>query len=399
MVCIKRIHKERDYMADPKKATRRPKGDGSIQKLPNGKYKAQITIGYQNGKQVRKSITGSKTEVVLALNQFKADKLKGTLTGPNAITFETYAKRWLEIKKGSAIKLRSYVTYEDALTRHILPFFKDYRIQKITTGIINDYIMEKTKAEVASNTLIQHKSIIHSVLEAAISEGIIGSNPTSNAITITRRKTEKSILSEEEMTRLLQAFQERNQKKDPRQYKQIYHLVLLALATGMRRGELLGLKWNNIDFAANVINVKENVVEIRGKHLFDTPKTDNSCRSFAVEPEVLAIIKKDLQKPGDPEDNLVFGTKDNKPMHFSTLGKCFKEMLEKAGITTKMSPHNLRHTHVSHLLANGFDVAMVADRIGDDPKTVITTYAHKIPKRDRDAASFIGDKLVIKEKS
>lgn len=385
---------------DTPKKKRRPKGDGSFQVLPDGRYKIQITVGYdQKGKQVRKSFTGtSKREVISMLNKFKSDQLKGTLVAPSALTLFEFTTRWLKMKK-IAVKAKSYDSYDFTITKHITPFLGKKKVQKMTTTDINNYLVSKAEQGLSAATLSQHRAILHNVLDLAVKEGVIGRNIVETSNPIPRERKEMKVLTDDQIEQLLakaRDYKSEVGKHDKYVYKFIYPFILLALATGCRRGELLALRWRNIDDVNNTITIHQNLVEIRGKAIFDTPKTEGSRRTVAVEPRVLQVLKEEIWD--DNQDGLVFHTEEGTPIPFSTLRRLYKKVKDACGIKD-IRLHDLRHTHVTSLISSGHNIKMVSKRVGhSDIRTTLGTYAHALPEEDREAATFIGNKL-IKQKN
>lgn len=371
---------------------RRPKGDGSVQQLAKNKYKAQITVGYdQHGNQIRKSFTGNtQREVIAMLNRFKAEKQLGTLVGPTAITLRDYILRWLATKKFS-VKAKSYATYQFSCEKHIIPTLGNLKIQKITTAILNDYFVTKATAGLALASLAQHRAILSGIMTLALSEGIIGINPVTLVSPIPKTRPNQIVLSDEQMKKLLAVARTYKSVRTGMGLHCIYHIILLALATGMRRGELLALQWRDIDLAHNTVSIMNNLVEIEGKQVLDTPKSANGVRNFSVEGKVLQVLKAELWTT---EEGLVFQKGEGKYIPFTTLTSAYKRCLGLAGIPRQVRLHDLRHTHVTHLLSNHYDVKLVSQRIGDDPKTVMNTYAHVMPHKDKEASEFMGSKLL-----
>lgn len=371
----------------PKKP-RRPKGDGGYQKISDDQHKVQISIYDSNGKRHRKSFTASTKKAAIAmLNKFKAEYENGTLVAPQNITIEHYVKRWLASKEFT-VKAKSYATYKFACDKHIIPTIGGTKLQKVTTAMLNDYFGGLGRQGIASATMAQHRAILSGVMTLAVSEGIIGKNPVASVTTIPKTRSKQVVLSDEQMTKLLDVARVYKGKYKGKRLQCIYHIILLALATGMRRGELLGLQWNNVGIDS--IRIVDNLVEINGEQVLDTPKSENGERSFSVEPEVLKILRDELWTD---KEGLVFQA-NGVFIKFTSLTRDYKNCLELAGIPRTVRLHDLRHTHVTHLLANHYDIAMVSQRIGDDPRTVMGTYAHVMPEKDKEASKFMGSKLL-----
>jgi integrase len=169
----------------------------------------------------------------------------------------------------------------------------------------------------------------------------------------------------------------------------MYHIVLIALATGARRGELLALKWDNINFVNNTITIKENLVEVKGGVQIHSPKTKASRRTIAVHPSVLAQLE-ELRS----ESDWVFHTGNGKQLSPSNVSHSYQRLLGEANLPN-IRFHDLRHTHATLLIANGHNIKTVSARIGHtDIKITLNLYAHALPEQDREAADKIGAWLV-----
>lgn len=323
------------------------------------------------------------------LNKFKSEKQLGILVAPNAMTMYDYILRWLASKKIN-VKAKSYATYKFSCEKHLIPTLGHLKIQKITTSILNDYFTVKASCGLALSSLAQHRAILSSVMTLALSEGVIGTNPVTLVSSIPKTRSNQVVLSDEQMKKLLTVARTYKSVRKGMGLHCIYHILLLALATGMRRGELLALKWRDINFENNRVSIVDNLVEIEGKQVLDTPKSANGIRTFSVEPKVLQLLKTELWTTAE---GLVFQKGTGEYIPFSNLTSAYKGCLKLAGIPPEVRLHDLRHTHVTHLLANHYDIKLVSQRIGDDPKTVMNTYAHVMPHKDKEASEFMGSKL------
>jgi len=374
--------------------SRRPRGDGSIQQLPNGKYKAQITIGYdESGKQRKKSFTGrTQGEVVKRLNEYKAEQLKGKLVKSDAVTVEGYSKRWLEIKK-EQVKQSTYETYEYVCAHDIIPTLGKHKLQKLTTTILNDYFRSQLKSGLSPKTISKQRGVIHNLLDLAVKEGKIPQNPVVNCMTIALEKFESKTLAPEDITRLLEVAKEawNKYKGYGNKFYQMYHMILLAITTGTRRGEMLGLKWNNVDFDKNTITIKEALVAVKGGVKMETPKTKTSRRVIAVDVQVLEQLK-ELKEVNDSlkKSEWVFCNKFGKPIIPANMTRIWGRLLKEVGIEG-IRFHDLRHTHATLLVANGTNLKTVSARMGhNDIRITLDLYSHALPEQDREAATIAG---------
>lgn len=383
------------------KKKRRPKGDGSVQQLAPNKFKIAITIGRDNqGKQVRKSFTGkTQGEVIKKLNEFKTEQVQGTLVRTDNIKLSEFIKRWLETKEGQT-KKTTYESYVYTCDQHIIPTLGKLKVQKITTASLNDYIKSKLKGGLSPASITRQRAILHNILDLAVKEGIVPRNVAEHCMTIKLEREETKTLSPEDITNLLNVAKdiyERDKGKGNKFY-QIYHIVLIALATGARRGEILALRWSNIDLEKNTIAIKENLVEVKGGILIETPKTKTSRRVIAIDPKVLEQLdelrevnrilyekKFDSDEPG-----YVFYTRYGNPITPSNMSRAWRDLIAETGMEG-IRFHDLRHTHATLLVASGTNIKTVSSRIGhNDTRITLDLYSHALPEKDREAAEKSG---------
>lgn len=373
----------------------RRKGDGGVQEYAPGKFRAFLDIGYENGKRKRKTFTGSSpTEVIKLLNKYKAEQLKGTLVADNKMTFEEYAKRWLEIKE-KAVKTNTYESYEYICNYHVFPAFGKTKIQKLTTPNLNDYFNKKLKEGLSTASVVKHRATIHGILQFAVQEGVVSHNVCDKCMPITIRHKETRAMTPEEAQRLLETAREIyvKHKGHLNKFYQIFHVVLLALVTGLRRGEILALRWDCIDKDELTLTIKENLVEVKGGVKIDTPKTEKSKRVVAIGQDVVDY----LYELDDGKSDYVFHTRTGGLMTLSNVNRAFRALLKEAKIEG-IRFHDMRHTHATLLITNGLDFKAVSERLGhSDVRVTLNRYTHVIKETDRKAASLATGLLLKKQ--
>jgi integrase len=171
----------------------------------------------------------------------------------------------------------------------------------------------------------------------------------------------------------------------------------LAATTGMRRGELLGLTWRSLDLDGARLSVEQQLLALRGGARFGPPKSSRSRRTIALDPETVRalerhrdaqLVEQALAGDAYEQGDLVFCTELGTPLHPTRLTERFRELRKRVGLPTG-SLHVLRHTAASLALTSGVPVHIVAARLGDDPATVLSTYAHLLPQSDELAAERV----------
>ncbi len=176
----------------------------------------------------------------------------------------------------------------------------------------------------------------------------------------------------------------------------LYPLYLMALTTGMRRGEMLGLRWKDVSFGKKKITIRQNLVATSKGIKINTPKTDDSERTIDVSPHLISSLKQHKAQQADefnalcikPDHGLVFTSEAGGPIAPRNLYRNFQLQLSKlAGQVKTIEFRNLRDTHATLLLESGVHVKAVAERLGHaDPAILLRRYAHALPKISKEAA-------------
>lgn len=368
--------------------TRRNKGEGSMIHLPDGRYKVIVDAGYNSmGKRVRRAKTvAGKNEAVKVLKTLQFDKAKGILTIEKSCKLSEFVERWLKEKRANT-KQSTYESYDDTCRLHIVPALGRFRLDKITKAHINDYLNQKSQSGLASATVGRHKAILHGLFSLAESEGLLSKNVVQGSTKVARGVQVESIriLTKQEKDTLLKVARKAYEKEGEGHFKLAYHIVLLALATGCRRGELLGLTWANVDLQKNKITIKNNIVEVKGGIRLETPKTTGSIRTISVEPYVMKEL---AELKGTSE--WVFHNRKGEGLIPSNVGRAFRALLVDSGITG-VRFHDLRHTHATEVMKATGNIKALSKRLGhSDVATTLRIYVHSDEEEDEKAAKSMG---------
>lgn len=409
---------------------KRIRGEGSIF-FDNGKKLWTIVKTYElsSGEKKQKRITG-KTEKSLKANIEKFEKnFKESKESTTNITLEKWIAEWLDVYvKPPVLKQKTYENYRDRLA-YLLPLLGKRRLNTITTKELQD-VFKKLYAEggakkqgLAAHSVNRIRSYLKSALNDAIDNGLLTKNPANGTKPLKEAKADIVVMTETEVRRFLEIAKSGSYitfgVNNPNylkhnigtQYLQrnYYNFVNLALATGMRCGELRGLSWKCVDFNAGTIRVEEQIVTTNDyADMFDDPKTYHSVRTIVVDKTVLNELQefKEYQKDyavilGDKFLNahdLIFTNTFGKPVCYSNFRKrYFFKMLGAAGISSKYTIHCMRHTHATLLLKAGVNVSVVSKRLGHSSTSVtLNIYAHVLNEMEK-TASETWEKLLFDE--
>ena len=203
-------------------------------------------------------------------------------------------------------------------------------------------------------------------------------------------KVEREIWTHEQTTRFLESIQAHR----------LYAAFYLLIATGLRRGELLGLRWEDVQ--GDTLNIEQSLVVVKNKAQFSTPKTERGIRRVAISPDVIEVLEEHRARQAQEKETLgeswtdsglVFASEVGTPIHPRNFYRTWRVLLKKVDVL-RTSIHDLRHLHVSLLIDKDVDQKTIADRVGHtDPSFTLRRYGHLFEKRRRKAAMSVQDLL------
>lgn len=367
---------------------RRGNNEGSLYQRKDGLWCAQVSL---EGRRLTKYAKTQK-ECRSWIKETIA-KIDGGLTfEATLMTMERFFELWLNGKELSR-RPGTVENYRKITSSYILPKIGQMRLQDLTpTHITQLYLLLKEEGKGARSVQAVHV-ILHCALKQAVREGLLGRNPVDAVDRPRVEQTETQILSEEQARQLLAIAS-----------GSLYETVFcLALISGMRKGELLGLKWSDLDLTKGTILVQRQLQLVKPEgYILVPPKTKAGKRQIKLGQGMLAKLENHRRNQealkaaaGDKwkENNLIFTSSIGTYMDQSRVHKEFKRLLTKAGLPD-LRFHDLRHTSLSFLLENGTPVNTVQQRAGHSKASVtIDIYGHALAGSQNQAADRI-DELV-----
>jgi len=367
-------------------AKRRSNVEGTVTKRPSGKYQAQINI---NGDRFTKTFD-TNNEAIRWLREIANKIDAGISLKRSNTTVEDFMKEWLEIVQPS-LQPKTHYQYEGLIRNYVLPKLENIKLGNLKAIDIQSLYSYMRQLGAGARTIQLTHSVLRNSLGKAKKWGLLANNPTSSVDRPTAPRKEMRILSENEVTQLIVS-------SEGHWIKPILHL---ALATGMRQGELLGLQWLDIDWALPGIHVRRQLQRIANEGLFlKSLKTKRSNRTIRVGRNTLdtlmshrdsqeVILDKEIRPTGS-----VFCRPDGTYIRPRTLHSEFKGALGRARLTD-MPFHALRHTYASHMLTLDVPIANVSHQLGHaNLSTTLNTYGHLIPGIEATAVSQFDEMLV-----
>jgi integrase len=347
----------------------------------NNRYIWQGTITLWNGQKKRVARTGaSEEEVVKKKRILLAEAEQGKAIAKNSLTVEQWGELWLDDYKKIDVSPTTWFNYKSHFKTHIYPTLGTINLQKISTNDIQKLIRKMTKTTKVSS-IRKIISIFSSCLDKAINLGYINKNICDNVSLPKEPKNKKKrTLPNEDLMELLDIAHQEYISSKKIYNKTLYPALVLAVETGIRRSEVLGLKWENIDFENNKVLIKDIISVVNGKaYPKDTPKNEGSVRYLSVSPYWIDLISK-----LEHNCKYVFCSEVGTPITPRNWNRAFERWCTKAKIN--YTPHDLRHTFISDMINSGEAISTVQGLTGHSTLVSLLPYVHDSEKL-KDAAS------------
>ena len=374
--------------------------EGSIGKtLRNGKYRAQFLL--PNGHRISRSFR-SKKDALAWLFEMRKEVEKGYAGTSTKVTLRSYLEDWLT--RHAKLKEKTKQDYRKHIEKYVNPKLGEIKIGTLKRPIVENFYL--SLLETTTPSMVEHiHRTLHSALEAAVEQGMLMINPAHHADNVI---PEGGIESSLNCSRGEMRFFNDNEARTfliaarSSPLEALYHL---ALKTGARQGELLGLKWSDLDWKTARITIQRQYQSIpngNGVGLFTTPKSISGRRTVQLGQEVLITLKNHQLKQaiarslaGDrwKDHDLIFPSSIGTPKNASNLMKDFSDVLKRAGLK-HIRFHDLRHTAATLMLNHGIPAIVVAGILGHSNSNVtLSIYGHVMTDQQLPAAKLM-DTLV-----
>lgn len=380
---------------------RRTKGEGSIIKTPNNKYRVRLDCGYIDGK--RKQLSATCDTLIAArakLREFEKLKEDTNVVAGITMSFKALIDDFLRYKaKRRDIKETTLINYTH-IYNSLPEWLLNMKICSITMDELYRYLDETLKSGIKSSTAESRLLFIKIVFNYAVRTlNILPASPYKEAIKVPKDNNSAvkslDILSEQEHSLVREAlekkYEEAIKKKTNNSHSFLYVAYMLAYELGMREGEIMGLRWSRINFEERLIIVDNQRVIVTGKGCVDsTPKTASSTRVLVASEGLIKILAKHKEM-FDKGTDYVFSKNRNKIWHRNTLILGFHKVMKEVGINRKFTFHMLRHTNATRLIEkSGNNYKLVSERLGHaSVSTTFDFYAHAIKRQHQLAADLM----------
>jgi integrase len=363
---------------------RRGNGEGSISQRPDGRWRADISMGFDptTGKRLRRTVYGwTKKEVQDELTKLQGQKTGGTLLPVNKMTLGEFLTTWLEETARPNIRAATYECYESTIRLHISPKIGGVKLDKVTPAHIQGLYSALERDKVSCYKRRHCHAVLHRALKQAVKWRTLSWNACDAVEAPRVNRSEVNPLTPEQSDTLLAAA-----KGD-----RLEALYFTGLTTGMRLGELFGLQWSDVDLEAGVITVRHALQERKGKLTLGEPKTAKSRRRVELSPMAVDALHEHRRrqlKAGHLASGYVFTNTEGNPLRRSHFHRySFKPLLKKAKLPD-IRFHDLRHTSATLLLLGGMNPKIVSERLGHSQIGItLDIYSHALPTLQKEAAN------------
>ena len=371
-------------------AKRRANGEGSIRKRKDGRWEGRYTAGRdpETGKAITKNVLAkTQKECKEKLQKAIEDTAGLDLAKAGQYTVGQWLDVWFENYAKLKVRPSSHQTYRGYIDNHIKPNIGHIPLSKSTSldlqklykkllsgGRVKRIEAKRQSKGLSAKTVWNLNQVISSAMDFAIAQKLILTNPTDGCALPRLEHREMKTLPAEQLASFLQEAR----------VSGVFELYYTELATGLRRGELLGLKWEDLDLVRGEMRVRRQVARINGEVVEAPLKTKNAYRTLPLSEDTVGILKIQKQKAGG--NPWVFPSPTGGPISPDSVLHMLHRVLKRAGLP-QVRFHDLRHTFATLALQNGVDIKTVSGMLGHfSAGFTLDTYAHVTTAAQREAA-------------
>ncbi|MBA7714619.1 putative prophage phiRv2 integrase [subsurface metagenome] len=368
---------------------------GHIRQKGNHSWQIQIYTGVSpDGKPLRhyETVHGRKKgDAEKRLTELLTSLDKGVYTPPGRLTVAEHLHQWLDGYVKTNCSQRTLDGYQSIIEHHLIPALGHVQLKQLQPQAIQNYYGQACEKLSARTVHHQHRVLSQS-LKYAVRQGYLGRNPCELVDPPSPRKKVMRTLTPSEVEVLF----------DTAADNYYYPVIYTAVSTGLREGELLGLRWRDIDLYMPSISVSQALCKRKGKFEFIEPKTSHSRRRVEMTPK-LALYLREYQAEREALyqqlgkeltlDDLVFASKEGEPIDPSVISHAFGRIVKRAGLE-HVRFHDLRHTFASLMLLRGAKPKVISEALGHASVAfTMDTYSHIIEGMQKDAMALLDEVL------
>ena len=360
-------------------AKRRGNGEGSINRRKDGRWMGRYTVHTADGPKQRAVYGRTRAEVAEKLTKAMADRDGGLVFDAGKLTVGEYVTRWLEDSVKGTVKPVTHESYARLVWVHVVPALGRVKLKALTPPHVRRLYREKLEGGLSTRTVQYLHVVLQRALKTAVRDGLIPRNPCEAVDPPQVRRKEIRPLDRDQVRALFEAA------KDDR----LEALHIVAVHCGLRQGELLGLKWDDVDLEKGTLQVRRTLSAAKDSPTFSTPKTAKSRRRVNLTPTAIEALKRHSERQAQEmvsagtlyrDQGLVFASLVGTPLSRHNLTRSFKALLRRADLPHSVRFHDLRHTCATLLLSKGFNGKFVQELLGHASISItLDTYSHVMP--------------------
>lgn len=384
--------------------------DGSIHQYNTRDGKKLYYVSYRvydstSNKKIQKSKRGFQTKKSAQefLNKTQHNILSGSYVAPDNLTFGEYLLKWLSTHSKSYLGQSTFESYQCQIKKHIIPSLGSIQLQKLTAFHLKEFYNDKLTSGriqgvggLSPRTVQYMHRIISEALAHAVNDNLIPTNISKTIPPIKVRKYKGEVYTFDDLQKLFEVIKGTD----------IEIAIILASSLGLRRGEILGMSWNQIDFNNKLLTINRQLIRTETGSKFTSPKTENSNRTIPIEDNLIRILKKNKERQeilksqldNLYEDNNLVVCKDNGSLiPPDNITKKFNYLLKKNNLK-KIRFHDLRHTFATLMLEQNQSLKVVSELLGHTTiKTTADIYSHALDSTKRKANATL-DNILLGDK-
>ena len=373
--------------------SRRGNGEGTITRRKDGRWEARYYVPTLNGTK-RKVLYGkTQAEVRDKLTKARSECIDGIMCDDENMTVGEYLDVWLKGTVYGSVRRSTYDRDTNLVNNHIEPVLGGVKLKRLNSAHVQSFYRNRLDKGLSASTVHKMHDILRRGLAQAVKWHLLPRNVADVVKPPRPVPKEMVALSADETRRLLEAAGG----------DRLEALYILAVHTGMRQGEMLALRWQDVDMESAVMSVRRTLTRSGGKVVFGEPKTKKSRRSIRLTPQAVEALRSHLERQledmeilGDhyQDQGLVFTTNTGGPINPSNLRqRSFAQLLKRAGLP-HMRFHDLRHTCATLLLSRGVHPKFVQELLGHATIAItLDTYSHVMPSMGDATAKAMEDAL------
>ena len=364
---------------------------GHIRKRAKDSWTLVLNLGRDPGTGKRQqqwvSVKGTKKDAERKLAELIHQADNGGLVRPAKETLGSFLSRWLKEYAKASLSPRSLERYEGVVRVKIIPSLGSIPLTQLKPEHLQKYYTAMLNAGLSSGTIRYHHAVLHVALKTAVKWNLVSRN-VADAVDPPRvRRVEMRTWDEESINRFLLAA-----KSTP-----YYALFYTAIFTGMRRSEILALRWQDVDFILGQVYVHRSIHRLKdGSYVFTEPKSAKGRRTIALPPSAILVLRNHYEKEQATQammrialtdDALLFSNPDGKPLRPDTVSLAWRNLATRCGLP-RIRLHDARHSHASLMLKQGVHPKIVQERLGHASiQITLDVYSHVSPGLQQMAAA------------